>query len=725
MYHYIVLLIFALLKCCEAQECKTGCELGLSTCTNIDYLIYVPEDISQVPRNESIARYLLESLNVSPSITAECRKIMHNAACHMLHPACSSSSSSPVPVLSCVQMCHDLRNNCAAVFDVVPNPLRRLFNCTDSAIYTLDSPTCSTLNNTAPLCAPAQPSTYGACQPYNASLAPTYGDACAPFVSKQIYVPVDSPDAITLLDEWAANTGLNSPALKFLAPISPVICSQHILATKCSLYFPPCVELDFPAENVTAYVGAQTCRSFCEYSIDDVCGEFLTKVGIGSVYAHLCRSFPRANTSSFNISSTLQATLPCRSNISELFPPDPYADYFIPNFDCPFGTGKKLHPSETDPFCGLQCPDSSYSMDEWRRLVLITRIGAGLSVACMSFLIILYLLNKERRHFPYTLHINQFAATLLFCASFFIGGVNPEKSVWCTDAGTYATQQSNYWCAAQGTAFILFGTASTAWSTVNAYVVYFIVVVQSYNKGAMTMLLNRKVYIFVFAWGTPFIFAFAAVGWKKVAYGPPLAWCFVNFTAVSQDTVSPDYILFYIPNAILISISAFLFCRIVLTIIFLRRTHTRSISAANQMLLNVTIRCLLFILCVFCIGFTLLEWRFKIQFDNKSRQIGLNWTYCKIATQILGTEYKGDCPGDVNPARINYPHTVFESLLLSGLGALFFLAFGSDPNLLAFVKVVSLFLKIFLFLFFSFSFSFLFLFFFFFSWSLVFSSIWL
>jgi hypothetical protein len=68
-------------------------------------------------------------------------------------------------------------------------------------------------------------------------------------------------------------------------------------------------------------------------------------------------------------------------------------------------------------------------------------------------------------------------------------------------------------------------------------------------------------------------------------------------------------------------------------------------------------------------------------------QKGIDWTYCKIA-RILVDDYKGDCDGETNPARINYPHTVFESMLLSGIGVLIFLAFGLDFSLFLYFNTI-------------------------------------
>ena len=134
-----------------------------------------------------------------------------------------------------------------------------------------------------------------------------------------------------------------------------------------------------------------------------------------------------------------------------------------------------------DPLCGLRCPDASYTNDEWRRLVNLTQAGSGISLACMAFLIVscmlsflssrfftppfvylvyvhlfiivLDLIKADKRKFPATTHLYEFVATSMFSISFLLGGSNPEKNVWCSDEGTYATQNNNTTCAVQGMRF--------------------------------------------------------------------------------------------------------------------------------------------------------------------------------------------------------------------------------------------------------------------------------
>jgi hypothetical protein len=109
--------------------------------------------------------------------------------------------------------------------------------------------------------------------------------------------------------------------------------------------------------------------------------------------------------------SDVQVKVKCRDF---MFPTDPYASFELPDIACPLETGKKLHPTDegivpghfilislsissfrlvlvnilTDPMCGLQCPDSSYSVAEWRVLVKLTQVGSSLSLICMLFLLI-------------------------------------------------------------------------------------------------------------------------------------------------------------------------------------------------------------------------------------------------------------------------------------------------------------------------------------------------
>jgi hypothetical protein len=83
--------------------------------------------------------------------------------------------------------------------------------------------------------------------------------------------------------------------------------------------------------------------------------------------------------------------------------------------------------------------------------------------------------------------------------------------------------------------------------------------------------------------------------------------------------------------------------------------------------------------------------------------MGIYWTYCKIISQLV-SGYQGNCAGNINPAkyeivggkenmliiyRINYGHTVVESLLLSGIGVLIFLAFACDTSMIKFVRTIS------------------------------------
>ena len=69
------------------------------------------------------------------------------------------------------------------------------------------------------------------------------------------------------------------------------------------------------------------------------------------------------------------------------------------------------------------------------------------------FIIVLDLIKADKRKFPATTHLYEFVATSMFSISFLLGGSNPEKNVWCSDEGTYATQNNNTTCAVQGMRF--------------------------------------------------------------------------------------------------------------------------------------------------------------------------------------------------------------------------------------------------------------------------------
>jgi hypothetical protein len=43
----------------------------------------------------------------------------------------------------------------------------------------------------------------------------------------------------------------------------------------------------------------------------------------------------------------------------------------------------------------------------------------------------------------------------MFSVSFLLGGLQPEKDVWCFDEGTYGTQNNNTMCAVQGFSFLV------------------------------------------------------------------------------------------------------------------------------------------------------------------------------------------------------------------------------------------------------------------------------
>eukprot|EP00026_Physarum_polycephalum_P008078 Phypoly_transcript_08156.p1 GENE.Phypoly_transcript_08156~~Phypoly_transcript_08156.p1 ORF type:complete len:491 (+),score=48.49 Phypoly_transcript_08156:83-1474(+) len=299
----------------------------------------------------------------------------------------------------------------------------------------------------------------------------------------------------------------------------------------------------------------------------------------------------------------------------------------------------------------------------------------------MTFLTVSYLLQHDRRKFPSSIHFWEFVATALFAVSFLIGGRTPEKTTWCFDEGTNATQDNNSRCAVQGFFFIFFGISLTAWCCVIAYMMFYAIV---FNQKIQNL---RKYIPFfhIFGWGVPMAFAVAAVATKSVGYGPPLAWCFIHFEGFgffTGDGLSKDYVFFYIPEAVLFFSILFMFIATVAKIIFVRRNHIAhsSVAKAGSRTFQAQVRILIFIFMVFVICFTIFEWRLQIARSSTVAAVGLQWTYCRIRSFILN-QTDPSCLGEQNPARIDYRHTAFESFVLSGIGILIFIGFGADPNI--------------------------------------------
>jgi len=175
-------------------------------------------------------------------------------------------------------------------------------------------------------------------------------------------------------------------------------------------------------------------------------------------------------------------------------------------------------------------------------------------------------------------------------------------------------------------------------------------------------------------------FAVAAVATKSIGYGPPLAWCFVHFNGFGFGTgLSRDYPLFYIPDGVLFVVILALFFATIGMITRIRANRVE-VTSGFDIFLRTQVRVLIFIFVILAIFFTIFEWRFAVQSTTDKEHldsVGLNWAYCKMKTALNKTD-PGYCPGDHNPARVDYGHTVFESFLLSGIGMLIFIAFGSD-----------------------------------------------
>eukprot|EP00026_Physarum_polycephalum_P011023 Phypoly_transcript_11214.p1 GENE.Phypoly_transcript_11214~~Phypoly_transcript_11214.p1 ORF type:complete len:402 (+),score=35.43 Phypoly_transcript_11214:149-1207(+) len=299
----------------------------------------------------------------------------------------------------------------------------------------------------------------------------------------------------------------------------------------------------------------------------------------------------------------------------------------------------------------------------------------------MSFLIISYTLNFERRQFPSTVHIWEFVATAGFASSFLINGDNPEKDVWCKDPGTSATQSNNSACGAQGFLFIFFGLSLAMWCLAIAFIIFYGVVG---NKRVIYLAKHTKLF-HIFCWGGPLIFAVAALASKSIGYGPPLAWCFIHFEGYGyndSNSVSNDYPLFYIPMLVVFVVILILFIATISKIVYTRRLQVRSQKDWKSRTFQAQMRVLVFIVIVFVICVSIFEWRFEIEGAKSKEKVGLDWAYCKMQIALGVPVDPNTCPGETNPARIQYSRTVGECFVLSGIGLLIFVGFGADIDVI-------------------------------------------
>eukprot|EP00026_Physarum_polycephalum_P002509 Phypoly_transcript_02516.p1 GENE.Phypoly_transcript_02516~~Phypoly_transcript_02516.p1 ORF type:complete len:784 (+),score=67.50 Phypoly_transcript_02516:366-2717(+) len=678
----------------SAQSCSAGCQLNITSCGIVDYPIYWTS-MSDVQHNNTVAKNQLQLNALIPNKT--CVDYITRFVCNVLYPQCDPIAVGAFPIRPCVQICHDLTAVCGdpEAFKTYAQPeIVPYLNCNDSTLYeTSPTASCSHLTNSVDLCSTPTLTWKGACQTFDPALAPITGESCAPFVSKSIYVPVDIPQIQSILDLSANLTA--TEILKSYA-IIPLNCYQYLLSVLCPVIFPACQMVYVPEFNETVAVGDLICKDLC-YTAFNECKVFLDTANAPYLYpqcdkADLQDLYVPGPYFDMTLQTLCPKDAPCY-NVTVpvkcydgLFPLDPYAPWTIPKItDCNASTqiGLKTHPGPNDPLCGLKCPDASYTDQEWRKLVNLTQAGAAISLACMAFLIISYLVKYDKRKFPATMHLHEFVATSMFSISFLLGGSHPEKNVWCYDEGTYATQSNVPLCGVQGFFFIFFGIALAAWCAVIAFTMFYAIVLRR-TKDAIKHLHKLNVFFILFGWGIPLVFAIAAVASKKIGYGPPLAWCFIKFEGQGYGSVfSSDYPLFYIPVGVLFLGILLLFWITIAAIINVYRQRTA--SSESRVFIVAQIRVLTFIFVIFAICFTIFEWRFQIEGRNRKfnlAQVGIRWTYCKIKVLLQYADANPlDCPSEHNPARVDYAHTAFESFLLSGIGLLISIAFGSDPGI--------------------------------------------
>lgn len=664
----------------DAQGCKSGCSAGLTTCSNIDYQLYFTNS-SDIVASELNANLTITQIKANATIPQQCKDFLSIFVCNIFHPSCNGTNNSSAPLLPCVDMCNKLQALCQPYFSGLPASIQAWTNCSgvDSAnntLYATIGATCSNLTNAVSLCPPV-PVVFknsGTCQIYNRTLNPNTFMDCQAFVNPTVFMKAPQ----NLID--ASLKGSLATA-KASYPMLSVLCWQYLMSYVCNNAYGACVNVHVDEFNISAFTSAKKCNSFC-HGYYDSCLDFYNAANV-THYLPNCSDYNTYPISSYvAVVGNGHAQMQCNNR---LFPTDPYAQFELqPVATCPPGTGPKIIRNVLDAHCGLACPDTSYNTDEWHELVVTTQVGASLSLICMIFLIASYLISYEKRKFPSAFHICEFVATALFAISFLIGGSQPEKDVWCADPGTNATQFNNSTCAIQGFFFILFGIALASWCCIIAFIMFFAIVL---GRKVNDLRPYAKVFLIV-GWTLPLAFAIGALASGSIGYGPPLAWCFIQFSGhgyTSQDAISRDYIFFYIP-ILLMFVSIFvMFTATVAKIIYVRRHKitNSSVGRHQSRTFQAQVRILIFIFVVFAICFTIFEWRFQIEAINQRDNllaVGLAWTYCKIKKAAFYPN-PGVCDGDTNPARIDYAHTSFESFLLSGLGLLIFIGFGADMGI--------------------------------------------
>jgi hypothetical protein len=111
-------------------------------------------------------------------------------------------------------------------------------------------------------------STYAGCQQYNINEAAATAAVCIPFLSPNIYVPINEPFIQTSIDIFVNTTQLWM--IRAAYPVLSPLCYKYLISLTCHAAFPTCSEI-ITASNETVQVGVPQCRSVCETAAQ-VCG---------------------------------------------------------------------------------------------------------------------------------------------------------------------------------------------------------------------------------------------------------------------------------------------------------------------------------------------------------------------------------------------------------------------------------------------------------------------
>lgn len=638
------------------------------SCNYIDYPIYTPGlDLALAEGNVS---YFLQTAAPLEGFMPECYQAIQRLVCSYYYPSCHNSTGSIVR--PCVSTCATVNSVCSFVISTIQDQLtpyqRQILNCTatdnnnefiwaqtaspslsPSPSSSPSSDTCFTLENLKPVCAGTN-TTGGKCELFSNDKAPRTHDLCEPFISDDVYVSnFEAADSLANSTLWL---------IRKIYPIMPLGCYKAILSLSCQTAFPSCRRTT-DSDNSTLLSPVAPCQSLCEHT-NEVCGEFFGLVGQPIVD---CRQFP---------------TDKCQPNLFA----DSSKTFIAPYIDsCPFPMAKKPNPTDKDHSCWIPCPDPTYSPKQWDDLIIVGQVFASISFVLCLFLVVTGFVDSVKRKFPSNIHIFLAMSAGLSTIAFFINGSSAKTTTWCNDATTYANNQNNSRCAAQGFIFILFTLSILTWWIVLAFNTFLAVVLMTKFKGIKYL----SVYYHLFAWGIPLIFTISLIATNSIGYTPPASWCFITGAGIKLNEeitlgTGLDYGLFYIPIGIGLGL-AVIFLIAVFAKIFMISKASKSISSQSTVAIKAQRRIITLIALMLVLFALVFEWRFALDAAVKDgfKDVDFAWGLCKIKQQLqIDDGNPGHCPGDKFPKVFNYSHTMFSTFLCSSLGLFIFLIFGTD-----------------------------------------------